>query len=527
MGPAASNKPKASPGSGRLPERFGPYRLESLIGQGAMGQVYRAVDTARDRVVAIKLLPAALAATPEFRDRFRRESALTARLREPHIVPIHDYGEIDGRLYIDMRLVEGANLSQLIARDGPFSPERAVNIVAQIASALDAAHAAGLVHRDIKPSNILVTDDRNGAAGEFVYVADFGLARMVADHGASLTMTGATVGSPGYMAPERFTGGHGDHRVDIYALGCLLFETLAAHGPFVAEGLPAMIHAHLNQHPPRLSRERPGLPAELDSVIFRAMAKNPVDRYATAGELAAAARAALALPGAVPPGAARPAGDEPARQAASFSQRETVIEDLHIPSPRPAPPDSAAPGNTRPARSKKPFLIAVPLFVIVACLIAIRPWASSPNSFPPPRPSSPVSEPGPTLLPDPALTLRQQANADRAALAEIPDGMWVPQISSKWVGLYADGIKYDNAAILANHQRWRAGFPASKLLWSGDWRTFDSAHDYWVTVAAIAFGTPDDANQWCDARSLPPNDCFARRLSTSNLYSYSQNTKPR
>jgi serine/threonine protein kinase len=322
--PRTAAEPVTSFGSGHQQSEFGPYRLESLIGQGAMGHVYRAVDTVRDRVVAIKLLPVQLAANPEFRARFQTESALAARLREPHIVPIHNYGEIDGRLFIDMRLVEGTDLAQLLAHHGPLSPERAVNVVTQVAAALDAAHAAGLAHRDIKPSNILAPNAGNGSASEFVYVADFGLARLTTDGTPSLTMTGATVGSLGYMAPERFTGGHGDHRVDIYALGCLLFETLTGHGPFLAEGMPAIIHAHLNQPPPRPSQERPGLPADLDTVIARAMAKNPDDRYSSAGALAAAAHAAV-----FPPSKPQPIVDESLPHAAPSSHQETVIPVFH------------------------------------------------------------------------------------------------------------------------------------------------------------------------------------------------------
>jgi serine/threonine protein kinase len=172
-----------------------------------------------------------------------------------------------------------------------------VNVVTQVASALDAAHAENLAHRDIKPSNILVTNSENGSVGEFVYVADFGLARLTTGEATSLTRTGATVGSLGYMAPERFTGSHGDHRGDVYALGCLLFEALTTHWPFRAEGLPAIIHAHLHQPPPQPSQDRPDLPADLDTVVARAMAKNPDDRYPSAGALAAAARAAMLSPG--------------------------------------------------------------------------------------------------------------------------------------------------------------------------------------------------------------------------------------
>jgi hypothetical protein len=291
-------------------ETFGPYRIDALIGRGGMGEVHRAFDTVRGRVVALKRLPAGLAADPEFGERFRTESALAARLREPHIIPIHDYGEIDGQLFIDMRLVEGTDLATLLAADGPLAPRRAVDIVAQIAAALDTAHAEGLVHRDIKPANVLVSGVESDADGEFVYVADFGIARAVSDASTSLTATGTTVGSMDYMAPERFAGGHGDHRVDVYALGCLLFEVLTARKPFAVEGVPAIINAHLNTPPSRPSEFVPGLPVGLDAVVARAMAKDPDDRYSGAGELATAARAAAAgaMPAAATTSTALPGG---------------------------------------------------------------------------------------------------------------------------------------------------------------------------------------------------------------------------
>jgi hypothetical protein len=266
---------------------FGRYRLDGLIGRGGMGEVFRAFDTDKQREVAIKRLPPRLTADPEFEARFRAESSLAARLNEPHIVPIHDYGEIDGRLYIDMRLVEGEDLASLLASGGPLPADRAVDVVAQVAAALDVAHAQDLVHRDIKPSNILAGTD----AG-FVYVADFGIARVMSSGSTSLTATGATVGSMEYMAPERFADGYGDHRVDVYALGCVLFEALTGRKPFDVVGLPAIINAHLNTPPPKPSELVPGLPPGLDAVVARAMAKNPDDRYPSAGALALAARAA-------------------------------------------------------------------------------------------------------------------------------------------------------------------------------------------------------------------------------------------
>ena len=273
---------------------FGPYRLQELIGRGGMGEIYRAYDTSRGRVVALKRLPAALAADPVFQARFRSEAALAARLHEPHVIPIHDFGEIDGQLYIDMRLVDGPDLATVLDC-GPLPPRRVVDIVTQVASALDAAHAAGLVHRDIKPANILITGpEPGGAGGDFVYVADFGIARAVdGSASGSLTSTGTMVGSLDYIAPERFDRDPGDRRVDIYALGCVLFQALTGRRPFPVEGLPAIINAHLNTPPPAASGLRPSIPAGLDAVIACAMAKHPDHRYPSAAALALDARRAL------------------------------------------------------------------------------------------------------------------------------------------------------------------------------------------------------------------------------------------
>ncbi|MHA6783826.1 protein kinase domain-containing protein [Pseudonocardia saturnea] len=271
-------------------ERFGRYRLEELVGRGGMGEVFRAFDTEHERVVALKRLPAHLASDPEFRARFRKEAAIASRLTEPHIVPIHDFGEIDGRLYLDMRLVSGRDLAAVLSQDGPLAPERAVSVVAQVASALDAAHASGLLHRDVKPANVLLS-------GDFAYLADFGVARAIdGSRDSALTATGATVGTLGYMAPERFLGDHVDHRADVYALACVLVELLTGRPPFAAVSGPALMHAHMAADAPSVSRTVAGVPAALDEVVARGMAKRPEDRYATAGALAAAATAALAVP---------------------------------------------------------------------------------------------------------------------------------------------------------------------------------------------------------------------------------------
>ncbi|NUS92561.1 MAG: serine/threonine protein kinase, partial [Nocardia sp.] len=271
-----------------MDEVFGRYRLREKIGEGGMGQVYRAYDTVTERFVAVKVLPGHLSADPGYRERFRREAHAAARLREPHIVPIHDYGDIDGRLFLDMRLVDGADLKSVLDRVGPLAPAVAVHIVEQVAAALDAAHAEGLVHRDVKPSNILL------AERDFAYLIDFGIARSTADTG--LTSTGVAVGTIAYMAPERLSEGRADRRADVYALACVLYECLTGTRPFGGDSLEQQIAAHLTAPPPEPSSSRPAL-RSFDEVIACGMHKDPGRRYGTAGELADAARAASDGPG--------------------------------------------------------------------------------------------------------------------------------------------------------------------------------------------------------------------------------------
>jgi predicted Ser/Thr protein kinase len=275
---------------------FGRYRLLELLGRGGMGEVWRAFDTATDRVVAVKLLPAQLAADEVFQQRFRREAQVAAGLNEPHVVPIHDFGEIDGRLYVDMRLIDGSDLNTVL-EGGPVEPARAVRIVEQIASALDAAHRTGLVHRDVKPSNILVTDD------DFAYLIDFGIARAAGQTG--LTHTGAVVGTWWYMAPERLTGGSADGRSDVYALACVLYECLTGQSPYPGDSLEEQVTGHLTVDPPKPHAVNPAVSAAFDEVIAHGMAKDPEQRYQTARELAGAAAEALSRPliGAPPPAA--------------------------------------------------------------------------------------------------------------------------------------------------------------------------------------------------------------------------------
>ncbi|MGI5127057.1 protein kinase domain-containing protein [Pseudonocardia sp. CA-107938] len=274
--------------------RFGPYRLEELLGRGGMGEVWRAYDAAHDRMVAVKVLLESLSADDEYRARFEREARTAANLSEQHVIPIHRYGEIDGRLFIDMRLVEGEDLGHLLDREGALPAARAVDIVEQVAAALDAAHAAGLVHRDVKPANVLLAAVPPGTP-DAVYLADFGIATTAApDADGRITLTGAAVGSPAYMAPERFRGDRIDHRADVYSLGCLLFELITGSRPFPGGDFLMLVYQHASRPPPRPTELRPELPAAVDAVIETALAKDPDQRFASAGALATAARRAVA-----------------------------------------------------------------------------------------------------------------------------------------------------------------------------------------------------------------------------------------
>jgi serine/threonine protein kinase, bacterial len=303
---------------------FGRYRLIELLGRGGMGEVWRAHDTVIDRTVAIKILSAQISQDPVFQQRFRREAFAAARLNSPHVVPIHTHGEINGRLFVDMRLIEGSDLQTLLER-GPLPPERAVRIIEQVARALHAAHKVGLLHRDVKPPNVLLDDD------DYAYLIDFGIARAVGEQG--LTTAGEVVGTFHYLAPERFTAAAHhpgqaaspsvDARSDVYALACVLYECLTAEHPFPGDSPEQQIASHLSTPPPRPSNANPQLPVGFDEVIAKGMAKNPAARYNTAVELAQAARDALATP----VSSLRPAG-RPARK-----QRQRNLPSGPTPSP--------------------------------------------------------------------------------------------------------------------------------------------------------------------------------------------------
>jgi hypothetical protein len=259
-----------------------------------MSVVYLAEDARLERLVALKVLAPELGSDQRFRERFVRESRLAASLDHPNVIPIFEAGDAEGDLFIAMRYVEGTDLRALLGREGRLEPVRAVEIVRQAAAALDAAHARGLVHRDVKPGNVLIARTQSG---EHAYLSDFGLTKRSASD-SGVTGTGQFVGTLDYAAPEQFKGGHVDARTDVYSLGCVLFECLAGRPPFRAESDAALMYAHLQEDPPRVTSERPDLPGSIDGVVARAMAKDPADRQQSAGEVAR--EATLALSGTSP-----------------------------------------------------------------------------------------------------------------------------------------------------------------------------------------------------------------------------------
>ena len=251
-----------------------------------MGVVYRAVQLDLGRPVALKLIASDRAADPAFRERFQRESRMAAAIDHPNVVPVHGAGEEDGQLYLVMRFVPGTDLHRLVKAEGPLAPLRAAAIVAQVASALDAAHAAGLVHRDVKPANVLLGGSERE---EHAYLSDFGLTRLLASE-TQLTETGQWLGTTDFSSPEQLQGERVDARADVYSLGCVLHSALLGEPPFPRATVPATLLAHLQEPPPRPSTS--GAPAGFDRVMARSLAKAPDERYPSAGDLGRAALAA-------------------------------------------------------------------------------------------------------------------------------------------------------------------------------------------------------------------------------------------
>jgi len=286
----------------RIGSELAGYRIERLLGRGGMSVVYLAEDLRLKRKVALKLLAPELAADERFRERFLRESELAASLDHPNVIPIYEAGEAEGVLYIAMRFVEGTDLKTLLEREGKLEPRRALALVGQVAEALDTAHEHGLVHRDVKPGNVLLA---SLGGREHCYLSDFGLTKATSSD-SGLTETGQFVGTADYVAPEQIDRRPLDGRADVYALGCVLFECLTGEPRYKSDRLMATLWSHLNASPPRASERNAELPAGLDPVLARALAKDPADRYATCRELVTDTWHELGLSGELPQAVAPP-----------------------------------------------------------------------------------------------------------------------------------------------------------------------------------------------------------------------------
>jgi serine/threonine protein kinase len=504
---------------------FGKYEIRRLLGKGGMGEVYEAYDTDKGRTVALKLLTDQYAQDETFRARFLRESHAAAVLQEPHVIPIHDWGEIDDILYIDMRLVHGETLHDMLKKRA-LEPQRAVDIIRQIAAALDAAHAQGLIHRDVKPQNIIVTPD------DFAYLVDFGIAEAKGD--THLTMAGYQVGSFDYMAPERFGDEEATTAVDVYSLACVLYEALTGAKPFPVHSAQQVIGAHVSSPPPRPSAVNPRVPASFDDVIARGMAKHPDDRYGSPGALGRAAKRAVAIERPTPP----LADTMPAPQHVSGPPSYPPFNAQYAyPATGPMAVAGSREGTSRQLIAVTAIGITVALLLggvgVVIALLANR--NSSDNSEPSTSSLVPYSSPvttyytesssptqpaqAPTTATpapqDPVQQLRQIANDDRPFVSAQLTDRWVPQLSSKRPGVVDNGVVWDNAMTLREHLQLRQRYPGARLLWSGDWSTF-SGPDFWVTVAGITFRDSAGALAWCRSQGFDRDHCAAKIVSTTH-----------
>ncbi|HYI43854.1 MAG TPA: protein kinase [Actinomycetota bacterium] len=343
----------------RIGTRIGGYEIESLLGRGGMGVVYKARHLRLGRMVALKILAPELAADENFRTRFVRESQMAASIDHPNVIPVYDADEIEGELFLAMRYVDGTDLKQVIEQDGALEPDKALLVISQIGGALDAAHANGLIHRDIKPGNVLVGLADTGS--EHVYLTDFGLTKHSSSH-SGLTATGAFVGTIDYIAPEQIEGKSVDARTDIYALGCVLYELLTGRVPFQKDADVAVMYAHLMDPRPKVTEANPALPGAVDAVLDKAMARDPDDRYASAGAMVADLRAALgqtSSPVAVP---------TPPRQQAPAPSIEPPV---HVATPVSSQP----PGKDGRRLSGKVMAIGAAALVVAAAIayFATRP----------------------------------------------------------------------------------------------------------------------------------------------------------
>ena len=521
--------------------RIAGYRIEARVGRGGMGEVYRAVQLSLGRRVALKVLAPKLADDQVFRRRFLRESRVAASIDHPSIIPIYETGEEGGLLYIAMRYVDGMDLATLLKRDGRLEPARALAIMAQVASALDAAHARGLVHRDVKPANVLLAAGPDGADGH-CYLCDFGLIKQVGTEEAqsALTATDQFVGTIPYVAPEQIEGRALDGRADLYSLGCMLFHCLTGTVPFRGPTDVEVVFAHLREPPPPVSARAPDLPRSMDAIIARAMAKSPEDRWPTCSSLVAALAAqvpagshppspdddatrSMVMPPPPParPGAApAPSGAAPGRHPpplAPAPARDTPGPDPAPTAPHPASPPAARPAPAPPARPGRRSAAARGgrrrgrgwLVVLAVIAVPVGAYVAATQLFPQDRPEAAATAP--------TVAGASQAAADGSAC---PGGFTRPVMGTPARTAPLDAIRahmgWTDRFLVEEMRLWRA--PDGRRTWyvkarqqgdtsrRGRWLVEQEAGGRPLVLASAPFDTEGYvADDWsvADGRQAP------------------------
>jgi len=476
---------------------FAGYRIERVLGAGGMGAVYLVRDPDLPRHDALKVLSPELSRDRDFRARFVREADVAAALDHPHIVAVYRRGEFDGQLWIAMQFVDGTDADDAL-REGAMTPARAVHIIGRVSEAVDFAHRHGVVHRDIKPANFLLS----GPVGpdERVMLGDFGIARALGDVG--LTVTGSVMATMSYAAPEVLAGASFDHRADLYSLGCTLFRLLTGQTPFSgANGPAAVVAAHLQAPPPKVTERAPGFSARMDAVIATAMAKDPAHRFSSAGQLAAAAAAALDDAAA---GTTAPWLPIPSAQVSAYSPPTVMAPTAHFP-----PPGLPAPS---PRRRRRWPIAAIVAALVVAAAAAGTAVLLTTRSHPPA--SSPASAAG---GPVPASTL--------PGLLLPPDQiaaiMAVPDISTPQSG---DSLIEDSSG-LADKQCLSAFQPALTSTYHSagpaavryQILTNFTSGSVSVTQAVIALSTADAAHRLVTDQAAQWSGCAGQTIPQAGL----------
>jgi serine/threonine protein kinase len=521
------------------------YTIERLLGAGGMGEVYLVQHPRLPRKDALKVLRTDVSADSAFQERFNREADLVAQLWHPHIVGIHDRGTFDGRLWISMDFVDGTDADHLLRERHPHGmpPHDVIDIVKAVASALDYAHNQGLLHRDVKPANILVADVHGERR---ILLGDFGVARDLSEGAAGgLTATNMVVGTMAYAAPEQLMGHAIDGRADQYALAATTYQLLTGAPLFADSNYAVVIGRHLSAPPPPVSDARPEL-ASLDAALSRALAKEPDERFASCMAFARTLERAMSspTPQLIPP-------DEPATKLRTMppsAYQSNPAPYASNPSPwesNPAPYVSnptpyvsnpsgyhpaqppVAPYPSDPGRQSQSYLApvlvgvaAIAVVLVVVVYLAVQPSkshapvASSETSYSA-NPTASASQTTPAVTAplseaDSLARLQQLANDDRP---NVITDTWIPQISSKRVGLFADGKVWNNAMILDQHMRMRQQYSNVRLLWSGDWSTYNG-RDFWITVVGLPSPNPDDVLAWCTRQGYDRDNCIAKIVST-------------